>query len=112
MTLSNTQTVWLIIALLFVVSACIVYFVSVAFPAPTITRRYEVYRHYKGGTYAVLYTGRTEHDDKKCVIYCPVLQLDNPIPWVREYNEFHDGRFEYIGTITYPGKLPITEEKE
>lgn len=65
-------------------------------------RRLPVYRHKKtGGHYAVLYEGKQEANGRRCVIYAATDQLDNPTPWVRDYDEFHDGRFERIGTIHY-----------
>lgn len=57
-------------------------------------RKYPLYRHVKSGReYAVLNYGKFESNGKRCVIYAPVDSLKNPEPWVRDYDEFFDGRF-------------------
>lgn len=69
---------------------------------PMRGKRLRVFRHNKTGThYVVLYCGRLESSTAPCVIYTAVAELDDPQPWVREYNEFFDGRFTQIGYINY-----------
>lgn len=68
---------------------------------------YRVYRHLKtGGEYAVLAEGLQEATGRPCVIYTAVATVLTPRPWVRDYNEFYDGRFEFVKVITFVnGKL-------
>lgn len=61
-------------------------------------RLYPVYRHKKsGGMYAYLGVGKLEANGERHVMYVPVGQLETAEPWLRPYNEFHDGRFERVG---------------
>lgn len=64
-------------------------------------KKYSVFRHIKtGGLYVVLYTGKFESTNTPCVIYTRLDTLSDPEPWARDYDEFHDGRFTYVATIT------------
>lgn len=100
---------YLIASLAFLAAAGLLYFTRMHHQAVAPKRRYTVYRHKKtGGHYAVLFIGKLESDSSTCIIYAPVDELDSPTPWVRDYNEFFDGRFEFIGTITYEYCNPTT----
>jgi len=56
-----------------------------------------VYRHVKtSGLYRVLLHGLFERDTVKCVVYKKLDGADAGTVWVRDYNEFYDGRFEYV----------------
>lgn len=65
------------------------------------TQTFPMYRHVKSGAdYVVLYDGFLEATGARCVIYTSVASVEAPKPWAREYNEFHDGRFQFIGNLT------------
>ncbi len=73
-----------------------------------LSRTYPVYRHLKtGNEYVLLHIARQEKDMSRCVVYVAVDEfstsclvgndsLASPAPFVRDYNEFFDGRFKYL----------------
>ena len=68
-------------------------------------RDYPVWRHVKTDTeYAVISTGVLEATQETCVIYTRLNERGSALGtghvWVRGYNEFHDGRFVSVRTIT------------
>lgn len=79
---------------------CAVIFLICMVMLMRMTRRRDVYLHIKSGReYVLLYIGRLEADQRKCVVYASAGHVEDPVIWVREYNEFFDGRFVKVRTV-------------
>jgi hypothetical protein len=59
-----------------------------------------IYLHKKtGNCYMVLTNAKLEGNLQRVVVYARSDELEDTTVWVRDYNEFHDGRFQYMGRV-------------